>query len=48
MRAWGYAVLCVVAPAVWGAVAVRLFGLWERRRRQQEAAGGPPPIDYSI
>ena len=48
MRDWGYALLCVAAPAVWGAIAVRLFGSVKRRRRQQAIGGEPPPIDYSI
>lgn len=48
MRPWVYALLCVVVPAVWGALAAWAFGAWERRRRVNELRAGPPPIDYSI
>jgi uncharacterized membrane protein len=42
---WGYALLCVTVPALWGLVMVAVFERWERRygRRSHRRR-----IDYSI
>jgi len=45
-----YAFACLVLPALWGLVMVRVFGYWERRRLPARTRDDPdlPPIDYSI
>lgn len=43
---WGYALLCVAVPALWGLLMVAAFEAWERRqggRRRHRRAR-----DYSI
>lgn len=47
MNGWLYALLCVVAPAVWGALMYFAFG-WVRRLRASKGAEGPPPADFTI
>ncbi len=42
-RGWGYALCCIVVPAVWGWAMVRVFAWWERRTGRDRR-----PVDYAI
>ena len=42
-----YALVCVLAPAAWGALMYVVFGWWRRRGRPDEMRRDPPR-DYTI
>lgn len=42
-----YAIVCVVAPAIWGVAMYFAFG-WLKRRLERRGKDQLPPVDYSI
>ena len=48
MSNWAYAILCIVAPALWSLILHAVFRAVEKRQKRFRRESEAPPVDYSI